>query len=91
MNPFEKLIQGGYTPTNTRVSSAPVGGLCRPPRKKKSQTATRKSQPPGETNTRVSSGPPPRGSDDPTKGRLDRPFAVLGLQKLLESSEEEAP
>ena len=57
MNPFEKLIQGGYTPTNTRVSS----------------------------------GPPPRGSDDPTKGRLDRPFAVLGLQKLLESSEEEAP
>jgi hypothetical protein len=91
MSPFQKLIQGGFSETCTRASSLPkLGGRCTIKRGG-AKKAARKKEIEGETCTRASSGPPPGGSTDPTKGRLDRPFAVLGLDKLLNSSEEESP
>jgi hypothetical protein len=89
MSPFQKLIQGGYSETCTRASSLPkLGGRCTIKRGNPKKAA-REKDPEGETCTRASSGPPPGGSTVPTKGRLDRPFAVLGLEKLVNSSEEE--
>jgi hypothetical protein len=80
MNPFEKLLKGYYTQTFTRESLPPVGAPCRPRKKRKTSTATRKPPTLGkaitrysslrnsETFTRESLGPPDTGTTNSKEG-----------------------